>query len=60
MQKRNRNLNIDRIDSMNARWKRIQNSIKQVSAKVLGKPKKTKKSRFNERCENEQFLNDPT
>jgi len=32
-------------------WRREQDTIKETSAGVLGKPKNTKKPWFNERCE---------
>jgi len=51
--KRSRELDIDSTGSINNMWRRIQeqDTIKETSAEVLGKPKNTKNPWFNERCE---------
>ncbi|VVC38393.1 Endonuclease/exonuclease/phosphatase,Reverse transcriptase domain, partial [Cinara cedri] len=67
--KRSRELDIASIGSTNNMWRRVQDTIKETSAEVLGKPKNTKKPWFNERCEkalNQRkkfrnlYLNDPS
>jgi len=40
--KRSSELNIDSIDSINNMWRRVQETIKETSAEILGKPKNTK------------------
>jgi len=49
--KRSRELNIDSIGLINNTWRRVQETIKETSSEVLGKPKNTKKPWFNERYE---------
>lgn len=66
--KRSKDLDIDRTGSINNMWKKIQDTIKETSASVLGKSKNIKKPWFNEKCEKalnrrkkfrNLYLNDP-
>lgn len=61
--------NANRTDSLDERWKKVKNTINNVSDVVIGKQRKTKKPWFNDTCMRalrwkkecrRQWLSDPT